>query len=164
MFKLFTKNKNVTFELVAPISGKLVDITEVPDPVFSQKMMGDGIAIQINEATVVAPCDGEVTLIPDSKHAFGMKNEQGMELLVHIGLETVALAGEGFKSLVDQGAHVAKGTPIIQLNKAFIESKGINLITPLVIINHDQFDLATMNLNNNVVAGETVVISYTKKQ
>lgn len=163
MFNLFKKNKAKDIALVAPVSGKVVAITEVPDPVFAQKMMGEGVAIQLTDETIVAPCDGTITLIPDTKHAFGMTNEHDMELLVHIGLETVGLAGEGFTVLVNQGDKVTKGTPIIKINKAFIEGQGINLITPLVVLNHQNYEFKEFKANMDVIAGQSEVITYLPK-
>ena len=96
MFNFLKKNN-----LVAPVNGKIIPIEEVPDPVFAQKMMGEGIAIIPKDSSFVAPADGTITLISETKHAFGMTLDNGMELLVHIGLETVNLKGEGFNTLVE---------------------------------------------------------------
>src|SRR5699024_6172205 len=95
MFKnLFKKNQGA--QLHAPVSGKVVPLEEVPDHVFSEKMMGEGIAVHPSEGTIVAPFDGEIVQIPETKHAVGLKDKDGNEVLIHIGLETVGLKGEGF--------------------------------------------------------------------
>ena len=157
MFNFLKKNN-----LVAPVNGKIIPIEEVPDPVFAQKMMGEGIAIIPEDSSFVAPADGTITLISETKHAFGMTLDNGMELLVHIGLETVNHKGEGFNTLVEVNTKVKQGTPIISIDRAFMESKNINLTTPLVILNHSLFNISFLN-NDTAKAGETVLITYKKK-
>src|SRR3546814_5378959 len=92
-------------------------IDSVPDPVFAQRMMGDGVAIQPLDDTIVAPFDGEVTTLHDSAHAIALRSTEGVELLIHIGLDTVALKGRGFTPLVAPGQGVARGDPLIRLDK-----------------------------------------------
>ncbi|MBY6939416.1 PTS sugar transporter subunit IIA, partial [Clostridium botulinum] len=107
MFGLFKKKKeDSNLKLVAPITGKAIPLSEVPDPVFAQKMAGDGLAIEPSDNVAVAPADGELTLVFNTKHAFAMTLANGTELLVHIGIETVSLNGEGFEQLVKQGTKV----------------------------------------------------------
>lgn len=146
--------------LVAPASGKAIPLSEVPDPVFAEKLAGDGMAIMIEDNTIVAPADGEVTLIFKTKHAFAMTLENGLELLVHIGLETVSLDGEGFEQLVEQGTKVKAGTPLIKVDRDFLLSKGLSLATPVLITNVD----ATKSINaiesGEVVAGKTPVVNF----
>lgn len=145
---------------VAPVSGKAIPLSEVPDPVFSEKLAGDGMAIIVEGDTVVAPADGEVTLIFKTKHAFAMTLDNGIELLIHIGLETVSLNGEGFEQLVEQGVKVKAGTPIIKVDKDFLLSKGLSLATPVLITNVDAVKSITPVESGNVVAGETVILNF----
>lgn len=174
MFGFFKKNKknettnnstdnstNNTFKLVAPVSGKSIPLSEVPDPVFAQKMAGDGIAIDPTGDIVVAPADGELTLVFNTKHAFALTLENGAELLVHIGLETVSLNGEGFEQLAEQGTKVKAGTPIIKFDREFIKSKGLPLVTPVLITNHDTLTSIQSIENIDTIAGETTVVEYT---
>lgn len=168
MFEFLKKKKNNeaandNFRLVSAISGKSIPLSEVPDQVFAQKMAGDGIAIDATGDTVVAPADGELTLVFKTKHAFALTLSNGIELLVHIGIETVGLGGEGFEQLVEQGAKVKAGTPIIKIDREFIKNKGLSLITPILITNPDV--LASINQAENIetIAGETTVIEYTLK-
>lgn len=154
MFNLFKK----TLTIIAPISGKTIDLSEVPDPVFAGKMVGDGIAIDSTGDTVVAPCDGTISLIMDSKHAFAITTSSGIELLVHVGLETVALNGEGFEVLKSVNTKVTAGTPILKLDRPFIESKGVNLITPVLIVNPDKLKKLTPIVNEEVSCGKDVVM------
>ncbi|MGG7179322.1 PTS sugar transporter subunit IIA [Clostridium paraputrificum] len=149
------------FKLVSSVSGKAIPLSEVPDPVFAQKMAGDGIAIDTIGDTIVAPADGELTLVFKTKHAFALTLNNGIELLVHIGIETVSLNGEGFEQLVEQGAKVKAGTPIIKIDREFIKNKGLSLITPILITNPDITKSITPMENIETVAGETVVIEYT---
>ena len=157
MFNFLKKSLTV----VAPISGKTIDLSEVPDPVFAQKMAGDGIAIDSTGDTVVAPCDGTISLIMDSKHAFAITTSSGIELLVHVGLETVSLNGEGFEVLQTVNTKVTAGTPILKLDRSFIESKGICLITPVLIANPDKLKELNNVVNADVTCGKDVVMKCT---
>lgn len=157
-----TENKNNDLKLVAPITGKSIPLSEVPDPVFAQKMAGDGLAIDPTGDVAVAPADGELTLVFNTKHAFALTTDNGAELLVHIGLETVSLNGEGFEQLVEQGTKVKAGTPIIKFDREFIKSKGLPLVTPVLITNPDAFTSIKSIENVDTVAGETSVIEYTR--
>jgi PTS system glucose-specific IIA component len=154
MFNFFKKS----LIIIAPISGNTMDLSEVPDPVFAQKMAGDGVAINSTGDTVVAPCDGTISLIMDSGHAFAITTSNGIELLVHVGLETVTLNGEGFEVLQSVNTKVTAGTPILKLDRAFIESKGISLITPVLIANPDKLKELTPIINKEVSYGEDVVM------
>lgn len=146
--------------LVAPVTGKAIPLSEVPDPVFAEKLAGDGMAIIAEGDTVVAPADGELTLIFKTKHAFAMTLDNGLELLVHIGLETVSLDGEGFEQLVEQGTKVKAGTPIIKFNREFIKSKGLSLATPVLITNVDAAKKISPVESGNVEAGKSVVVNF----
>ena len=97
MFKLFSKKEENTNDFAAVVSGKIIPLTAVNDDVFSKGMMGTGVAIVPDDDVIVAPCDGEVTMLFPTMHAFGMKNEDGVEILVHIGIDTVNKQGVGFK-------------------------------------------------------------------
>ncbi|MGG7079426.1 PTS sugar transporter subunit IIA [Clostridium sardiniense] len=162
MFGLFKKNKKEeSLNFVAPVSGKAVDLSEVPDPVFAQKMAGEGLGIDSTGDIIVAPCDGELTLVFKTKHAFAMTLDNGIEVLVHIGIETVSLNGEGFEQLAEQGTRVKAGTPIIKIDREFIKNKGLSLVTPVLITNPDTVKSLDVKTGMDVVAGETVVLEYT---
>ena len=151
------KNNNA---LVAPLSGKAIPLSEVPDPVFAEKLAGDGMAILAEGNTVVAPADGELTLVFKTKHAFAMTLDNGLEILVHIGLETVSLNGEGFEQLAEQGSRVKAGTPIIKFDRELIKSKGLSLATPVLITNVDMTKSISSIETGNVTAGETTVVNF----
>lgn len=156
----FLKKKNN--ELVAPVSGKVIELAQVPDEVFSQKMAGDGVAIEPSDDLVVAPADGSITLIFKTNHAFAMTLENGLEILVHIGLDTVELNGEGFERLATEGETVKAGTPIVKINRKLFEEKGYKTVTPVLVTNPDILKEMTGLVGNNVTAGKDAVISYKK--
>lgn len=143
MFKFFSHKKIVVF---APVKGSVFDITKVPDAVFSQKMMGDGIAVEPENDMVLAPCDGRVLLISSTKHAIAIESE-GVELLIHIGLDTVDLEGQGFDVLVETGSHVKKGEPLITFDREYIQAQKKILTTMMVITNMDD---AVKNLEKHL--------------
>jgi PTS system D-glucosamine-specific IIA component/PTS system glucose-specific IIA component len=156
MFGLFGKS----LEIVALISGKTIDIKSVPDAVFAEKMAGDGLAIEPTGDIVVAPADGELTMLFGTKHAFGMTLSNGVQILVHIGLDTVGLNGEGFKALKAQGDMVKKGEPLIEIDRAFIKSKGLSLITPVIFTELDKLKSFDAKVGIDVVAGVTPILTY----
>lgn len=131
MFSFFKKDKN---SIYAPATGRVVKLEEVKDQAFASGAMGDGIAIDPEESVFRAPADGKITLISDTKHAFGMELDSGIELLVHIGLDTVKFQGEGFKVLVKEGDIVKKGTPVIEVDLHFFKEKGVVLESPVIIL------------------------------
>lgn len=159
--KAEVKETAKTFKLVAPMTGKSIPLSETPDPVFAQKMAGDGLAMLPEADVVVAPADGELSLVFNTKHAFAMTLENGVELLVHIGIETVTLNGEGFEQLAEAGTKVKAGDPIIKIDREFIKSKGLPLTTPVLITNPDILKSITPVENVATVAGETTVLEYT---
>lgn len=166
MFEIFKKKKRLEndineLNLVAPVSGKTLPLSEVPDPVFAQKMAGDGLAIIPEDDLIVAPVDGELILIFSTKHAFAMKTDDGIEVLVHIGLDTVTLNGEGFEQLIEAGKRVKAGTPIIKINREFIKSKDLSLISPVLITNSDNLKSITPLENIETIAGKTIILQYT---
>jgi len=153
MFGLFKAKKQT---IVSPADGDVVDLSEVPDQVFSEKMAGDGIAITPRSNTFVAPISGVVTKIFSTNHAYSIKAKNGLEVLVHIGLDTVALKGEGFERLVEEGATVATGKEIISADLEYIQSQGKNIITPIVL-NHDKELLLESHKTRTVREGESLL-------
>ena len=134
MFGLFKAKKQV---VISPADGDVVNLSAVPDEVFSQKMAGDGIAIVPRSNTFVAPVSGTITKIFSTNHAFSIKTKSGFEVLVHIGLDTVALNGEGFKRLAEEGENISAGKPVIYADLDFLKAEGKEIVTP-VVINHEK--------------------------
>lgn len=122
-------------ELMSPADGEIVPLEKVPDPVFAEKTLGDGFAVELSGNEIHSPADGEITVLFPTKHAFAVTTTSGLELLVHIGIDTVELNGEGFTAHVKQGDKVKKGDKIITLDRKAIEEKGKNTITPVVVTN-----------------------------
>ncbi len=153
MFGFFKAKKE---KIVSPVDGDIVDLSDVPDQVFSEKMAGDGVAIMPRSNTFVAPVSGVVSKIFSTNHAYSIKSKNGLEILVHIGLDTVALKGEGFKRLVEEGKTVSIGTPIISADLEYLKSKGKNTITPIVL-NHDKELLLKNNKIITIREGEALM-------
>ncbi|MGM0921591.1 MAG: PTS sugar transporter subunit IIA [Bacillota bacterium] len=137
--KLFGKKteKQTEETVYAPLTGRLLNLEDVPDPVFSQKMMGDGMAIEPSEGILVSPVEGEIIQLFHTKHAIGIKSLTGMEILLHIGLETVAMNGEGFEAFVKEGDKVKPGDKLITFDLDLIKEKAASTITPIIITNGD---------------------------
>lgn len=127
MFNLFKKKTQEDDGIVAAVDGELNDLSTVSDPVFSQRMMGEGIAIVPSGNIIVAPISGKIISLPSSKHAIGIKNSSGLEVLVHIGLDTVNLNGEGFTSMVKEGQEVKQGQKLVTVDSQTLRNKGYNL-------------------------------------
>ena len=157
MFGLFKAKKQM---IVSPSDGDVMDLSEVPDEVFSQKMAGDGIAITPRSNTFIAPVTGIVTKIFSTNHAFSIKTRAGLEVLVHIGLDTVELNGEGFKRLVEEGDKVALGKPIIYADLEFISSKGKEIVTPIVLNHEKELILNRLGIRTVREGQELIEVSY----
>ncbi|WP_286164300.1 PTS sugar transporter subunit IIA [Peptoclostridium sp. AF21-18] len=134
---MFFKKKSKELEIYTCVQGEVLPIENVPDPVFAEKILGDGIAINPSNGEIISPIDGEITMIQDSLHAIGIKVDDDIEILIHIGLETVELNGEGFTKKVNVNDRVKKGQPIVCFDKKLIEDKGYNTITMMLVINND---------------------------
>ncbi|MGL4522494.1 MAG: glucose-specific PTS transporter subunit IIBC [Bacilli bacterium] len=132
-------------EWFAPLSGELLPITEVPDEVFAGKMTGDGYAIKPNSGIVVAPTDAEVIVVFPSKHAIGLKTTDGLELIIHVGLDTVKLNGEGFTTHVAAGDKVTAGQKLLEFDLEFIKNNAKSSITPFIITNLPDGTSVTLN-------------------
>ena len=123
--------------VAAPVTGSLIDITDVKDEVFSSKMMGDGFAVEPDGDTVVAPCDGKIVLLANTLHAVALEQD-GVQLLIHIGLDTVELDGKGFKPFIKNGDTVKKGDALIQFDRDYLTAQQKPLTTMIVITNMDE--------------------------
>lgn len=142
MLNLF-KSKTVSREskVYAPAKGEMIKLEEVKDQVFSQKMMGEGVAFVFNGNQVSAPCDGTLTMVFPTKHAFGITMDNGAEILVHIGMDTVNLKGEGFKQLVKENSKVKQGQPIIEIDRDIMKKNNVDLTTPVIVTNSKEYEL-----------------------
>ena len=150
--------KPVSIQIVSPLSGTAVQITEVPDPIFSGKMMGDGAAVIPDNGTIVAPVDGELTMIAPTLHAYGFKAEDGTEVLVHVGLETVGLDGAAFKVLKEAGSKVRRGEPVAEVDLELLKSKNLNPITAIVLTSTPKDAVITVR-EGKVKGGEETILT-----
>ncbi|MBP1948458.1 PTS system trehalose-specific EIIBC component [Virgibacillus litoralis] len=154
-------NKEVIY---APLSGQIKKLEDVPDPTFSEKMMGDGLAIDPSDGKVVAPLDGEVVQIFPTKHAVGIRGNSGVEVLIHIGLDTVSLDGKGFEAHVKQGDQVKIGDPLITFDVDFIREKATDVITPVIITNGSELEFIEKTNDSTVVGGQSRLFNVQKKK
>ncbi|MGR6979865.1 PTS glucose transporter subunit IIA [Testudinibacter sp. P27/CKL/0425] len=154
-------NKGAEVEIYAPLSGEIVNIEDVPDVVFSEKIVGDGIAIRPTGNKIVAPIDGVIGKIFETNHAFSMESKEGVELFVHFGIDTVELKGEGFTRIAEEGQEVKKGDTIIEFDLAVLEAKAKSVLTPVVISNMDEISSIEKS-SGPVVLGETVILKLKK--
>ena len=141
-------------DIQAPLTGEIVALPEVPDEVFASGVAGLGTAIRPSVGEVTAPCDAEVSVVFPSRHAIGLTTESGADLLIHIGLNTVMLDGEGFEVLVQQGDRVRAGQPLLKFDMDRIREKGYSLISPVLVSNADEFQEIRMIAEGSVKAGE----------
>ena len=165
MFQFFKKKPDLEktgLVLTAMTDGRCIPLEEVNDPVFSGKALGDGIAIVPEDCVIAAPCDGTVSMLAETLHAFGMTRDDGLELMVHIGIDTVALKGEGFEALVSQGDQVKKGEPLIRFDAAFMEKKGIDMTTMLILLNPGQYQFKTLAGGQQVKKNVDTVIECSR--
>mmetsp|Transcript_2363 Transcript_2363/g.3289 ORF Transcript_2363/g.3289 Transcript_2363/m.3289 type:complete len:156 (-) Transcript_2363:177-644(-) len=148
-------------EIIAPLSGEIVNIEDVPDVVFAEKVVGDGIAIKPTGTKMVAPVNGTIGKIFETNHAFSIESDKGVELFVHFGIDTVELKGEGFKRIAEEGQTVKAGDTIIEFDLALLEEKAKSTLTPVVISNMDEIKELS-KLCGTVSVGETPVLRVTK--
>ncbi|USV02090.1 N-acetylglucosamine-specific PTS transporter subunit IIBC [Serratia entomophila] len=153
----------VAFEtLVAPVTGEVVALDQVPDEAFASKAVGDGLAIRPTDKTVVAPADGTLVKIFNTNHAFCLETDKGAEIVVHMGIDTVALNGQGFKRLVEEGAEVKAGQPILELDLEYLNASARSMISPVVVSNSDDYAGLAALASGSVVAGQTKLFEIQK--
>ena len=148
------QNKNEVLEFVSPVEGKVMELSEVEDKVFSQGIMGNGFAVELTSGTVRAPFSGEVTVVFPTGHAIGMKRADGLEVLIHIGMDTVQLNGKGFSLKVKQGDYVSAGDVLVEVDLDYIKSEGKSLVSPVVFPNGQAVSL---KVQGNIKTGQDVV-------
>ncbi|KQN54255.1 MULTISPECIES: PTS N-acetyl glucosamine transporter subunit IIABC [unclassified Erwinia] len=150
--------KGVIATLVAPVSGSVVAIEQVPDEAFASKAVGEGLAIKPTSSTVVAPANGTLVKIFNTNHAFCLETENGAEIVVHMGLDTVALEGKGFTRLAEEGSVVTAGQPVLEMDLAWLEANARSMVSPVVVSNSEEYSAVTLLAGDSVVAGETRIL------
>ena len=153
-----TTNAELKKFILAPLTGKVVPLEQVPDAVFSQKILGDGVAIIPEDGKIYAPVNGEVASVAETLHAYGFTSDDDLEILIHIGLDSVALKGEGFTSYVQVGDMVKAGDLIAEVDLEFLKSRNVPIITPVLICD-DADELPMYAVEGNVTAGKDTVIT-----
>lgn len=152
--KLFGKS---TDDLYAPMAGKAVAITQVPDPTFAEGMLGNGIAIEPTEGKVYAPCDATVDMMFPTGHAVSLVADCGAEILIHVGLETVSLEGKPFTIHAANGDKVKKGQLLIEVDLKAVEAAGLKTITPMVVCNTDNYPTFQTKVDRDVTNADVVI-------
>ncbi|EJK8059371.1 PTS N-acetyl glucosamine transporter subunit IIABC [Klebsiella pneumoniae] len=148
-------NAKTIESLVSPITGDVVTLEQVPDEAFASKAVGDGIAVKPTSKIVVAPAAGTVVKIFNTNHAFCLETNNGAEIVVHMGIDTVALEGKGFKRLVEEGTDVKAGEPILEMDLDFLNANARSMISPVVCSNSDDYSALVILASGKVVAGQT---------
>ena len=148
-------NAKTIAALLSPITGDIVALEQVPDEAFASKAVGDGVAVKPTDKTVVAPAAGTVVKIFNTNHAFCLETENGAEIVVHMGIDTVALNCQGFKRLVEEGAEVQAGQPILEMDLDYLNANARSMISPVVCSNSDDYSALVILATGKVVAGQT---------
>jgi PTS system glucose-specific IIA component len=143
-------------EIKSPVDGQVVALESVKDDVFSQKLVGDGVAIIPISDVFTAPIDGVITKIFSTNHAYSIKSPKDLEVMVHIGLETVALEGKGFERLANEGDEVKAGDPIIRADLVYIREHAKDIITPVII--SDESDVKSIDKRLNIVKSQDMIM------
>lgn len=160
MFRLFRKREEV---IVSPLTGNVRSLENVPDPVFAQKMMGDGFAIEPTDGVVVSPIHGEVVQVFPTKHAVGLRSDQGLEILIHVGIDTVHMHGEGFEAYVKVGDRVKAGDLLLSFDLTLVQQKAKSSLTPVVITNGEVVNECHREHIEQAERGSTVLMKVKLK-
>lgn len=158
---MFGKLKNLFsssgIAVAAPVSGKVVPLSEVPDPTFAQGTLGPGAAVQPSEGRIVAPANGTVDMMFDTGHAVSMTTAEGAELLIHVGIDTVNLKGEHYTAKCKSGDTVRKGDTLIEFDLDAIKAAGYEVVTPIIVCNPDVFASVKTEGAGGIQAGDTLL-------
>lgn len=156
-----TENDNETVSkvemLAAPVSGKVLSLKEVPDQTFAEELLGKGAAVDPTDGVVVSPVDGTIVHLFETKHAIAIKTESGMEILIHIGIDTVKMNGEGFKGFVKDGDVVKKGQKLVEFNLNLVKEKAVSPMTMLIVTNSENMKFVNTEKSGDVKTGEDLV-------
>lgn len=155
--KLFKGEEDAANTLFAPVDGKAVPVSQVSDPTFADEILGKGLAIKPSSNTVCSPCDGTIDLMFDTGHAVNLVSDSGIEILIHIGLDTVSLKGKHFKTLKNTGDKVKKGDPLIEFEKDEIAKEGFDTIIPIIICNTDSYSEVKPLTDIDVKVGDKIL-------
>lgn len=152
-----TETKDERIVLVSPLRGKIVKLSEVKDEAFSSGALGEGVAIEPDEGVLYAPADGTISALFPTGHAVGITTETGLELLIHVGMDTVQLDGRGFRTFVEAGEVVKQGQKLIEFDIKLISEAGYSLETPVLVTNADDFKKVEITEAEKVQAGDCLL-------
>ncbi|WP_110931580.1 PTS sugar transporter subunit IIA [Paenibacillus bouchesdurhonensis] len=164
MFERFKKKSKKEVEVQSPLTGIAVPLSEVPDEAFAGGYMGQGVAIEPSEGRLIAPFDGTVAHVINTKHAVMLEdNATGLQYLFHIGINTVGLKGKGFTSQVEVGDSVQAGQTLIEFDIDVIKAAGYPVVTPIIVTNADELASSVEGQTGNVTAGRDFVLNISLK-
>ncbi|SFP24651.1 PTS sugar transporter subunit IIA [Salibacterium halotolerans] len=161
--KFLQRHDTKTVVITAPVTGTYIDLKDVPDPTFSEKMMGDGFAVEPKEGRLLSPVKGRVLQVFPTNQAVGIKSDEGLDILLHIGLETVDRHGEGFHVHIREGQQVEAGELLIDFSLEQVGKRAKSAVTPLILTESSQIAAMEYKEASEVTAGETEVINVTVK-
>lgn len=153
-------NNKAKLELLAPLTGTIVKLSEVPDQIFSAKTIGEGIAIKPSENILVAPIKGVIEQLFSTKHALRIKTELGVEILIHLGINTVKLKGKGFENIAEQGDRINPGDKLIKFDADYMSDDEISMVTPIILINREKIDDFEVTDTKKVIAGKDKILRF----
>ena len=158
LFDFFKKKKieENWIEIYSPLNGKVIDLSEVPDEAFAGKMIGDGCAIEPSEGSIYAVADAEIDIF-ETNHAVSFETEDELEMIVHFGIDTVALGGEGFTRIAEAGTKASKGQELVKYDLAYIAENAKSTRTPIIINNMDDVDKLEVVATGNVKVGDLLM-------
>ena len=158
MFEFLKKKEAVNeVELFAIGKGKTIPLADVPDQTFAAGLLGDGIGFKLEDDMVCAPCDGKVMVLAETNHAIGLRLKNGAEILIHVGMDTLNLNGKGLHPQVSCNDSVKRGTPLLKIDRSFMEEKGIDLTTPVILTNGEDYILKKVKENETADKNDCVV-------
>lgn len=161
LFDKFKKNEEAeeleAKTIYAPLEGNVISLEHIPDPVFSEGVLGFGCGIEPTSEVVYAPFHGKVVQVSDTKHAVGLCSEDGMELLIHVGMDTVSMNGKGFQTFVEVGKKVKKGDKLLKFSISDIKKAGFSTTTAVVVCNAENSDSVLVAKIGNITVGETLL-------
>lgn len=160
--KMFKKKKHFEY-IVSPVDGLLVPIEKVNDPTFANKSLGDGVAIKPLNDVIVAPVDSKVVMVSNTKHAIGLETSGGMQIILHVGINTVKLKGVGFE-IVNENEYVKSGDPLIIFDRKEFEEQGIDTTVLLILVDNKEYEIINIEKEGEVSNGQSEVAKFIKKQ
>ncbi len=161
LLDIFKKEENPVefpYSIKATASGEIVAMKDIPDAVFANGMVGPCIGIEPNNGTIVAPCDGKILQLSDTLHAFGIQGKAGEQILVHIGIDTVSMNGDGFNAKVKVGDSVKAGQPIVEMDIDKVKAAGHPTVVITILSNANLFSDVEFTESNNVLAGDNLIV------